>query len=73
MKHTIELQPFTVPNFARQVQPAGRREDGWIETPAIPIAELSAETLEAMCSEFRRAVFEKAGKMPPNSHIDEHS
>lgn len=70
MKHTIELHPFTVPNFARQVQPVGRREDGWKETPAIPLAELSAETLEAMCAEFRRAVFEKAGKMPPNAGVE---
>ena len=36
MKHTIELRPFTGPNFARQAQPVGGREDGWKETPAIP-------------------------------------
>ena len=64
MKHTIELHPFMVPNFVRQVAPVGKREDGWQETPAIPLAELSVETLEALCAEFREGVFRKAGKVP---------
>lgn len=68
MKHTIDLQPFSVPNYVRQVSPIGKREDGWKETPEIPLSELSAETLEAMCAQFRGAVFEKAGKMPPNTN-----
>ena len=66
MKHTIEIHPFAVPNFVRQIQPLGKREDGWKEAQAIPLSELSQETLEAMCLEFRRAVFAKAGKVPPN-------
>ena len=65
MKHTIELQPFTVPNFVRPVSPIGKREDGWKETPAIPLSELSSETLKAMCDEFVRSVFIKSGKTPP--------
>ena len=67
MKHTIELQPFTVPNFAKQFAPVRNREDGWIETPAIPLSELSAETLEAMCAEFREGVFKKARKAKPRT------
>jgi len=65
MKLTIELQPFTVPNFVRPIAPPGARQDGWKETPAIPLGELNVETLEGLCSEFREAVFKKAGKTPP--------
>lgn len=65
MKHEIQLQPFLVPNFARPISPVVRREEGWKETPAIPLSELSVDTLEALCAEFRKSVFEKAGKTPP--------
>jgi len=59
--HTIELQPFSVPNFVRHVVRLGKRQDGFKESPAIPLSELSAETLENMCTEFRTSVFLKAG------------
>jgi len=62
MKHTIELHPFQVPNFVRQVMPARPKQDGFQELPAIPLSELSDATLEAMCDEFRRNVFAKAGR-----------
>lgn len=64
MKHTIELHPFKVPNFVRQVMPPRPKQDGMTELPAIPLSDLSAETLDAMCDEFRNAVFQKAGKTP---------
>ena len=72
MKHTIELQPFTVPNFVRPVSPVRKREDGIIEMPAIPLSELSTETLENMCTEFRDGVFKKAGKThnKPNGEVE---
>lgn len=70
MKHTIELQPFSVPNFVRQVVKPGLRQDGFVETPAIRLADLDADTLDAMCSEFREAVFAKAGKAPQASIAD---
>lgn len=64
MKHTIELQPFSVPNFVRQAVKPGRRQDGFVVTPAIPLCDLDADTLDAMCRDFREAVFIKAGKVP---------
>lgn len=64
MKHAIELHPFQVPNFVRQVMPPRPKQEGLSELPAIPLADLSADTLEALCAEFRRAVFQKAGKTP---------
>lgn len=64
MTHTIELQPVQVPNFVRPVAPVGKRQDGFKELPAIPVSDLSVDTLEAVCAEFRRGLFEKAGKAP---------
>lgn len=62
MKHTIELQPFQTPNFVRQVQKEGTRQNGFVESPAIPLSDLSIETLESLCKEFRLNVLAKAGK-----------
>ena len=62
MKHEIELQPFTVPNFVRPVPKIGKREEGFIETPVIPLSDLSNDTLERLCEEFKKSVFEKARK-----------
>lgn len=64
MKHTIDLQPFTVPNFVRPIAPRRMRQEGFVETQAIPLSELDAATLDAMCDEFKKAVFAKAGKAP---------
>jgi hypothetical protein len=61
----IQLRGFTVPNFVLQVMPEGKRQDGWKEAPSYPLSEVDAETLAAMCEEFREAVFAKAGKKDP--------
>jgi hypothetical protein len=52
VKHEIKLKPFKTPNFAL-VEGA--------ET-TIPLADLSTQTLDAMCTQFRLDVFAKAGK-----------
>lgn len=61
----IELQPFTVPNFVLPVEKVGKREDGFKESRSFPLSEIDAITLSAMCYEFRREVFRKAGKDQP--------
>ena len=58
----IELQPFTVPNFVLTVPKAGNRQDGFKEVPKYSLSELSAETLDKLCMDFRSEVFRKAGK-----------
>lgn len=65
MKHTIELCPFQIPNFVRPVMPARPRQDGFQDLPGIPLSDLSDETLDAMCNEFRMGVFKKAGRLLP--------
>lgn len=67
-QHTINLHPFTVPNFVRPIMPSTTRQQGFIEAPAIPLSDLSIETLDEMCREFRVAVFDKAGKVDSQGH-----
>lgn len=57
----IEIELFTVPNFARRKQAGTGRGDEM----SIPLSDLSPETLESLCDEFRREVFKKAGKSRP--------
>lgn len=59
----IDLEPFTVPNFAR--------EKGRADATPIPLDLLSPETLWLMCNEFRAAVFKKAGKKFPDLPAEE--
>lgn len=74
MKHSIDIRPFDVPYYVRLDTPSTL--SGPYELPGIPLADLSVETLDALCAEFRRAVFEKAGKkldmqrVPINNLID---
>ncbi len=63
----IELRPFTVPNYVIQVTGATRRQDGFREAPSYPLSEVDADTLARMCSDFRAAVFAKAGKADPGA------
>jgi len=61
----VELQLFQVPNYAIEVARVGRRQDGFQETAKHHLSELNMDTLDRMCNEFRRGVFEKAGKPDP--------
>lgn len=62
---TVEVQPFAVPNFVRLVASARKREDGFPESAPIPLGDIKTEVLDAMCAEFRRTVFTKAGRPLP--------
>lgn len=59
MNHQIKLKPFMTPNFALAEGKPGLRQDGFIQATSYPIQELSDETLEAMCKQFRDDVFAK--------------
>jgi hypothetical protein len=65
VKHAIDIVPFTVPNFVRVKQAPRPRQEGVQFAPPIPLSELSVETLDALCAEFRREVFAKAGRVMP--------
>lgn len=62
----VDLQPFSVPNFVLTHQEARPRQEGITETVKFALSELDADTLERLCQDFRKAVFEKASiPMPP--------
>lgn len=51
----VELRPFAVPDLVFQAKATH-------DPRAYKLAELSSETLEELCADFRLAVFQKAGK-----------
>lgn len=58
---SVQLRPFTVPNFVIPVSKPGQRQDGIKFAEGIPLKDLNWETLNSMCADFRVAVFAKAG------------
>lgn len=68
--YSVKLMPFPVPTAVR-VQLAGLRQDGMKPLPEILLSDLSVETLEELCREFRASVFDAAGKTRPE-FIDPH-
>lgn len=65
MKIEVKLKPFVVPNFVNVDMGPGKREDGPQSLPSFPLAELSAEALDELCTTFRRDIFDKAAKRDP--------
>jgi len=68
--HRIELQPFSVPNYVIAVMPPRPRQEGIIEPPKFHLSELSTETLELLCKDFRDAVMAKAAKPREEDQIN---
>ena len=61
----ITLEPFIVPNFVIARDRPTLRQEGITEARKYALAELDAETLERLCDDFTKSVFEKAGKRRP--------
>lgn len=62
MKAEIELEPFRTPNYVLTKAKVGRRQDGFENVPKFHISELSDETLNELCDQFRKEIFEKKAK-----------
>ena len=60
-----ELKPWLTPNFVSEKEPVGKREDGVTWAAKYSIQDVPAETLSELCDQFRKEVFEKAGKRDP--------
>jgi hypothetical protein len=60
-KYALELVPFTVPTYVTVKREPGRREDGFRPPIELKLSELDAETLDELCTEFRKSVFKAAG------------
>ena len=67
LTHRVKLRPFTVPNFVLAEGPAYSRIEGPPASMSYRLADLETETLAALCDDFRRSVFEKAGKADPHA------
>lgn len=65
----VRLLPFSTPNYVIAASEPVMRQDGFKEAPKWPLSELDAETLAAMCDDFRAAIFKKAGKPDPQTEI----
>jgi len=62
----VNIKPFNVPNFVVIEKKAGTRQEGFKESPAIPLNELGEDVIWKLCDEFCNEVYKKAGvKTPP--------
>lgn len=60
---SLEVQPFEFPYYVKVSAPS---VPGGDPSPfAVKLSEVDARTLGALCDDFRRSVFEKAGKQEP--------
>jgi len=62
---SIEIIPFSVPNDIYLKPPVVNREDGLKQAMKVPLSEIDTASLSSLCDEFRRSIFEKAGKTDP--------
>lgn len=69
IKMSVELRPFLVPQFVTWPSPMRPRQDGITPPISIPLRDLDADTLSALCDEFRAGVFKMAGKDDPNAAL----
>lgn len=60
----VDIKPFEVPGAVEtKISPGSRAA-----AKLFSLSELDPETLDKLCSDFRKAVFDKAGKrMPPTA------
>lgn len=57
----VELVPFSVPNYVSVKMPPRPRQEGVnLDGPKFHLRELTDETLEMLCRQFREDVFAKA-------------
>lgn len=70
MKHEVKLQAFAVPATVLSNPGFRPSAEAPVNQMCFRLSDLSNETLESMCEEFRRDVFAKAGRKlaPPPLH-----
>lgn len=62
IKHSVEINNFSVPNYVTVKAKPKSRQDGWHQPQSILLSELDDETLYELCKKFTEDVFSKAGK-----------
>lgn len=66
MKINVKIVPFTVPGGVYIESPVAPRQEGFKAKSLIPLRDIDAEELSALCDDFRKRVFAAAGKDDPN-------
>ena len=59
-KVTVEIRPFPIPTALSL-----RADQGDTTVATVGLSQIDADTLSALCDEFRAAVFEAAGTTDP--------
>lgn len=76
IKQTIDLHPFPVPDFVTIVSAPGKREDGIFpnKLSRIELKNLDDDALKALCDQWVKDVYAKAGKdqPDPNRYTDNY-
>jgi hypothetical protein len=60
----VAVQPFSIPHFVRRDKKNAGPGDPDAEA-AFELSAIDAQTLSALCDQFRADVFKKAGKTDP--------
>lgn len=58
-KFEMEIMPFEVPVKVYLKTPPRNRQEGLKQAPTVKISDLPKETLEELCAEFRRKIFDQ--------------
>lgn len=66
----IKLNPIIIPDYVIEVARVGQRQDGIVEPNKWHIRDIDETTLSDLCDQFRRDIFEKAGKNDPNIDLE---
>lgn len=66
MQHTVELEPIDIPAYVSSKKKLMLGAVAtYVEPVQFHVSEFDVETLESICNQFRRDLFEKAGKPLP--------
>jgi hypothetical protein len=79
VKIMIDLAPFSVPESVQLCIPDQPQDNGptpgltelfdFTSRPKLALSEIDADSLAELCDQFRRAIFEKAGKADPKLEL----
>ena len=58
----IKLKPFNTPNYVLVEGEVGERQDGLVQNKKFKLSELDGDTLSALCEQFVKDIYKKAGK-----------
>tara|TARA_B100002049_G_C16070064_1_gene372365 strand:- start:1581 stop:1877 length:297 start_codon:yes stop_codon:yes gene_type:complete len=67
----LKIRPITVPNYVTLISGDEDRGDSMRGDEKIPVRDLDVQAIEALAAQFRRDLFERAGKQPTTSPLEQ--